>query len=182
MPAVIAAAERPDPRGVRLPAVLGARPPSLASTSTTTSSRRSRTSASPAQSDGTLLEDRCRLDGWTSATMTDVINRAHAKGVEVVLTVTMMAWGGDYTAMSALLNSAPARAAGRPTSPRRLPPAMPTASTSTSSRCRTRSSRSTRAFVREVKAALVAAGPAATSRSRPPAARQRGTRATTSPG
>ena len=30
--------------------------------------------------------------GWTSSRMTDVINRAHANGVKVVLTVTMMAW------------------------------------------------------------------------------------------
>ncbi|HYI66871.1 MAG TPA: cell wall-binding repeat-containing protein [Candidatus Limnocylindrales bacterium] len=43
--------------------------------------------------------------GWTSSAMTSVINAAHARGVRVVPTITMMAWNGDYSAMSALLNS-----------------------------------------------------------------------------
>lgn len=43
--------------------------------------------------------------GWNSSAMSGVINRAHERGVKVVLTVTMMAWGGDYTAMSTLLNN-----------------------------------------------------------------------------
>ena len=43
--------------------------------------------------------------GWTSSAMTEVINAAHARGVRVVPTITMMAWNGDYTAMSTLLNS-----------------------------------------------------------------------------
>ena len=43
--------------------------------------------------------------GWTSAAMTDVITKAHARGVKVVLTVTMMAWDHDYGAMQALLTS-----------------------------------------------------------------------------
>jgi len=47
--------------------------------------------------------------GWTSSSMTDVINRAHERDVKVVLTVTMMAWAGDYSKMSALLNSSAAR-------------------------------------------------------------------------
>ena len=34
--------------------------------------------------------------GWNSAAMTDVISKAHARGVKVVLTVTMMAWDHDY--------------------------------------------------------------------------------------
>ena len=63
-----------------------------------------------AQADGTLLKSGTGWSGWTSSNMTDVINRAHARGVGVNLTVTMMAWGGDYSAMSALLNSAPNRA------------------------------------------------------------------------
>jgi spore germination protein YaaH len=43
--------------------------------------------------------------GWSSAAMTNVINRAHENGVAVHLTVTMMAWDGDYAAMTALLGS-----------------------------------------------------------------------------
>jgi len=35
--------------------------------------------------------------GWNSSQMTDVINRAHARGVKVVLTVTMMAWDSAST-------------------------------------------------------------------------------------
>ena len=64
-----------------------------------------------AQADGTLLRSGTGWTGWASANMTDVINRAHANGVGVHLTVTMMAWGGDYSAMTALLTSAPNRAA-----------------------------------------------------------------------
>jgi spore germination protein YaaH len=48
--------------------------------------------------------------GWNSSAMTNVTNAAHAKGVRVVLTVTMMAWDGG-TAQAALLGSATARAA-----------------------------------------------------------------------
>jgi spore germination protein YaaH len=43
--------------------------------------------------------------GWNSASMTELINAAHARGVRVVPTITLMAWDGDYTAMSTLLNS-----------------------------------------------------------------------------
>ncbi len=43
---------------------------------------------------------------WNSPAMTDVINAAHARGVRVVPTITSMAWGSDYSAMSQLLNSA----------------------------------------------------------------------------
>jgi putative cell wall-binding protein len=39
-----------------------------------------------------------------------VINTAHANGVKVVPTITMMAWDGDYSGMSQLLNSAEYRA------------------------------------------------------------------------
>ncbi|HEX5578479.1 MAG TPA: glycosyl hydrolase family 18 protein, partial [Candidatus Limnocylindria bacterium] len=41
--------------------------------------------------------------GWTSSRMTDVINRAHANGVKVVLTVTMMAWDSASANRQALL-------------------------------------------------------------------------------
>ena len=37
--------------------------------------------------------------------MTNVISTAHQHGVRVVLTVTMMAWDGDYSDMNALLNN-----------------------------------------------------------------------------
>jgi len=63
-----------------------------------------------AQADGTLQKSGTGWSGWASADMTDVINRAHGHGVGVHLTVTMMAWGGDYSAMTALLTSAPNRA------------------------------------------------------------------------
>ncbi len=43
--------------------------------------------------------------GWNSSTMTDVIAKAHARGVKVVLTVTMMAWDRDFTAFTTLLES-----------------------------------------------------------------------------
>jgi len=48
--------------------------------------------------------------GWTSSAMTQVMNAAHARGVRVVPTITLMAWDGDYTAMGTLLNSAANRA------------------------------------------------------------------------
>ena len=43
--------------------------------------------------------------GWTSPAMTELINAAHARGVRVVPTITMMAWDYDYTEMTALLTS-----------------------------------------------------------------------------
>ena len=43
--------------------------------------------------------------GWRSSAMTNVISSAHQRGVKVVLTVTMMAWDGDFGDMSTLLNS-----------------------------------------------------------------------------
>jgi spore germination protein YaaH/putative cell wall-binding protein len=43
--------------------------------------------------------------GWTSPAMTEIINSAHARGVRVVPTITMMAWDYDYTDMEALLTS-----------------------------------------------------------------------------
>ncbi len=48
--------------------------------------------------------------GWTSSRMTDVINRAHANGVKVVLTVTMMAWdSASANRQAQLLGSSTAR-------------------------------------------------------------------------
>lgn len=60
----------------------------------------------PVQPDGTLLTTGASQGwaGWNSAQMSGVITRAHASGVKVVLTVTMMAWNRNYTDMSALLN------------------------------------------------------------------------------
>ena len=61
----------------------------------------------PAQADGTLQKSGTYWNGWTSSHMTNVINAAHAEGVNVVLTVTMMAWNTTgVNNMSALLNSA----------------------------------------------------------------------------
>ena len=48
--------------------------------------------------------------GWTSSRMTEVIDRAHANGVKVVLTVTMMAWdSASAKRQAALLGSMAAR-------------------------------------------------------------------------
>jgi spore germination protein YaaH len=63
----------------------------------------------PARSDGTLQKSGDGWNGWTSSHMTDVINAAHAERVKVVLTVTMMAWNYDYTAMTALLTNSTRR-------------------------------------------------------------------------
>jgi spore germination protein YaaH len=59
----------------------------------------------PVNSDGTISTTGTGWSGWVSADLTDVINRAHQRGVRVVMTATMMAWNGDYSAMSTLLNS-----------------------------------------------------------------------------
>lgn len=63
----------------------------------------------PAQPNGTLQRTGVYWDGWTSTHMTNVINAAHAEGVEVVLTVTMMGWSGT-TNMATLLNNPTSRA------------------------------------------------------------------------
>ena len=47
--------------------------------------------------------------GWTSSRMTQVLDRAHSRGVKVVLTVTHMAWNGDYSRMTDLLTSSTRR-------------------------------------------------------------------------
>jgi len=62
-----------------------------------------------AYSDGTLATTSVGWSGWNSSAMTGVINNAHARGVRVVLTVTMMAWDGG-AAQAALLGNATARA------------------------------------------------------------------------
>ena len=69
-----------------------------------------------AQSNGTLAKTEADGDpttgwaGWTSSAMTGVINAAHQRDARVVLTVTMMAWSNNYTAMTTLLNSSTNRA------------------------------------------------------------------------
>jgi len=55
---------------------------------------------------GSSVDPTVGWSGWTSSAMTEVISAAHARGVRVVPTLTMMAWNKDYTAMSTLLNSA----------------------------------------------------------------------------
>jgi spore germination protein YaaH len=62
-----------------------------------------------ARSDGTLATTSTGWNGWNSAAMTGVINAAHARGVKVVLVVTMMAWDGGAQ-QGALLGNATARA------------------------------------------------------------------------
>ena len=63
-----------------------------------------------ARSDGTLARTSSGVTtpgwaGWNSAEMTQVTNNAHAVGVKVVLTITMMAWNGNYAEMTTFLNS-----------------------------------------------------------------------------
>jgi spore germination protein YaaH len=62
-----------------------------------------------ANANGTLATTSTGWSGWNSSAMTNVINAAHAKGVRVVLTVSMMAWDGG-AAQGALLGNATARA------------------------------------------------------------------------
>jgi spore germination protein YaaH/putative cell wall-binding protein len=54
---------------------------------------------------GTSTTPSVGWSGWTSGSMTELINAAHARGVRVVPTITLMAWDGDYSEMSTLLNS-----------------------------------------------------------------------------
>ncbi len=69
-----------------------------------------------ARADGTLAKTTTtgapttEWAGWNSSAMTDVITKSHQRGVRVVLTLTMMAWNGDYSAMTALLGSSTNRA------------------------------------------------------------------------
>ena len=67
-----------------------------------------------AQANGTLAKTSggaptTGWSGWDSAAMTDVISKAHARGVKVVPTVTMMAWDHDYADFRTLLLSSPNR-------------------------------------------------------------------------
>ena len=48
--------------------------------------------------------------GWSSDAMTGVIQLAHARGVRVVPTITLMSWGGDYTKLATLLTTTANRA------------------------------------------------------------------------
>ena len=64
-----------------------------------------------ANRDGALVRSGSGWTGWTSARLSDLIDRAHASGVRVVLTVTVMAWDSASSAdMAALLGSSSARA------------------------------------------------------------------------
>ncbi|HLB35469.1 MAG TPA: glycosyl hydrolase family 18 protein, partial [Gemmatimonadales bacterium] len=67
-----------------------------------------------ARSDGSLATSSggaptAGWSGWNSSAMTNVTNAAHARGVRVVLTITMMAWDGGAE-QAALLGNAGARA------------------------------------------------------------------------
>lgn len=59
---------------------------------------------------GTSSSPAIGWTNWNSSALTDVINKAHARGVRVVPTITMMAWNGDYSGMTQLLTSATYRA------------------------------------------------------------------------
>jgi spore germination protein YaaH len=56
-----------------------------------------------ARSDGTLATTGATWSGWNSAAMTGVTNAAHRKGDRVVLTITMMAWDSAGSAAQATL-------------------------------------------------------------------------------
>jgi spore germination protein YaaH/putative cell wall-binding protein len=62
-----------------------------------------------AQTDGSLVRGNAGWNGWVSGEMTQVMNAAHARGVKVVPTITMMS-GAPFTNMTTLLNSAANRA------------------------------------------------------------------------
>ncbi|HEU5324383.1 MAG TPA: hypothetical protein VFV59_00690, partial [Candidatus Limnocylindria bacterium] len=62
------------------------------------------------QSDGRLIRGTSTgWTGWASSAMTELMNAAHARGVRVVPTITLMSWDGDYTNLSTLLNDPAAR-------------------------------------------------------------------------
>jgi putative cell wall-binding protein/spore germination protein YaaH len=64
-----------------------------------------------ATSDGHLVQGTSTgWKGWSSDAMTGVIQLAHARGVRVVPTVTLMSWSGDYTALGTLLTTPANRA------------------------------------------------------------------------
>ena len=110
-----------------------------------------------AQSDGTLATTSTGWSGWNSSAMTGVINAAHPRGDRVVLTITMMAWDGGAgqaallgsdTARATLVNAITAAVGNRAADGVNLdfePVATPQRDQYTS-------------FVRQLKAALVAAG------------------------
>ena len=117
-----------------------------------------------ARSDGTLAitsggSPTAGWSGWNSSAMTGVINAAHARGVRVLLTVTMMAWDGgaqqaallaNPTARALLINNIATAVRGRNADGVNLdfePVFTPQRDQYT-------------AFVQQLKAALVAAGAA----------------------
>lgn len=64
-----------------------------------------------ANSNGTLNQTGSTWGGWTSSAMTSVTNAAHARGDRVVLTVTMMAWdSASASAQATLLSNSTYRA------------------------------------------------------------------------
>jgi spore germination protein YaaH len=58
-----------------------------------------------ARSDGSLATGTTSWNGWYSSAMTNVTNAAHARGVRVVVTITMMAYDGG-AGQATLLSSA----------------------------------------------------------------------------
>ena len=58
-----------------------------------------------AAANGTLQRTGSGWSGWNSGALSQVINLAHARGVRVVPTITLMSWS-DYTALTTLLSSA----------------------------------------------------------------------------
>ena len=78
--------ELPQPRGLRLPAVLAAQPPARPRSSTTTCSRRSPSSASGSRRTGDIDMAWRGSVAYVSDNAVAVTNAAHAKGVRVVPT------------------------------------------------------------------------------------------------
>ena len=94
--------------------------------------------------------------GWTSSSMTSVINAAHQRGTRVVLTISVFAWTSEPGLASRRRSSAAPRPAS--TSPARPRPpsaiAARTASTWTSSRSRRATPTSSSAFLKTVRSEL----------------------------
>ena len=64
-----------------------------------------------ATADGHLVQGTSTgWKGWSSDAMTGVIQLAHAHGVRVVPTITLMSWSGNYTALTTLLTTPANRA------------------------------------------------------------------------
>jgi spore germination protein YaaH/putative cell wall-binding protein len=63
-----------------------------------------------ASASGALVRSGSGWTGWSSTALPGVVASAHARGVRVVPTITLMSWSGDYTNLTTLLNTPANRA------------------------------------------------------------------------